>query len=176
MQHQIWTIGHSTRELPDFISLLADNRIRLLADVRTLPGSTKYPQYNQENLVKSLPQAGIDYVYFKGLGGLRKSHKNSKNTVWRNASFRAYADYMETDEFIKSVDALITAAKQKRVCLCCSEAVWWRCHRSMIADYLKCKGWKVNHIMGRGKTEEHPYTQPARIVGGQLFYGPARHG
>lgn len=176
MLHEIWTIGHSTRALADFISLLADNKIETLADVRTLPGSTKYPQYNQETLIKSLPIAGIDYVYLKGLGGLRKPHKNSKNTVWRNISFRAYADYMETDEFKKNTAELMAMAKQKRVCLCCSEAVWWRCHRSMIADYLKSKGWQVNHIMGADKIEKHPYTQPARIIEGQLSYGPATPG
>lgn len=167
----LWTIGHSTRSISDFLALLEENKIEMLADVRSLPGSRKYPQFNQENLSASLEKAGIAYQHMKGLGGLRKTVRDSKNTVWRNASFRAYADYMETEAFKKSAERLMEAAKQKRVCICCSEAVWWRCHRSMIADYFKSKGWHVLHILSSGKTEEHPYTQPARIISGKLVYG-----
>jgi uncharacterized protein (DUF488 family) len=172
MTKEIWTIGHSTRSIEDFISLLRENDIEVLVDVRSLPGSNKFPQFNQENLKESLPEAGISYDYEKGLGGLRKKNPDSNNTVWRNKSFRSYADYMETDEFEKNAENLIQMAQQKRTCICCAEAVWWRCHRSMIADYLKSKDWKVYHIMGPGKIQEHPYTQPAKVIDSELVYGP----
>ncbi len=167
----LWTIGHSTRDIADFIELLTENKIEVLADVRSLPGSGKYPQFNRENLSLSIEEAGMEYQYWKELGGLRKKQKDSKNTVWRNASFRNYADYMDTDEFQKHVTLLLEAARRKRTCICCAEAVWWRCHRSMIADYFKSKGWKVLHIMAPGKTEEHPYTKPAKVISGKLVYG-----
>ncbi len=169
--HTLWTIGHSTRNIEDFISLLKEHHIEIVADIRSLPGSNKYPQFNQETLSISIEKAGMEYQYWKGLGGLRKKHKDSKNTVWRNASFRNYADYMDTDTFKENADKLMEVARQKRTCICCAEAVWWRCHRSMVADYFKSKGWTVLHIMAPGKTEEHPYTQPAKIISGRLIYG-----
>jgi uncharacterized protein (DUF488 family) len=171
MSKKLWTIGHSTRSIENFISLLKENEIDELVDVRSLPGSKKFPQFNQENLSESLKEAGIAYDYEKGLGGLRKKNPDSHNTVWRNASFRAYADYMETPEFEEAAEKLVQMAQQKRICICCAEAVWWRCHRSMIADYLKSKEWEVYHIMGPGKTTEHPYTQPAKVINGELVYG-----
>jgi len=168
---ELWTIGHSTRDMKDFIALLKKHKIAILADVRSLPGSNKYPQYNQENMVKDLENSGIAYRYMKDLGGLRKKNKHSHNTVWRNASFRNYADYMETPEFEKAIKELVKIAVENRTCICCAEAVWWRCHRSMIADYMKSKGWTVHHILSSKKTEEHPYTGPAQIIDSELVYG-----
>lgn len=167
----LWTIGHSTRTIEEFTALLLQNGIRMLADVRLLPGSRKYPHFNQDVLERSLEKQGIDYLHILGLGGRRKKVKDSRNTVWRNASFRAYADYMETPEFEESAKNLMHLALEKNTCIMCSEAVWWRCHRSMIADYLKSKGWKVLHILSEKKTEEHPYTKAASIIDDQLEYG-----
>jgi uncharacterized protein (DUF488 family) len=168
---QVWTIGHSTRDIEEFIGLLTENRIEAVADVRSLPGSRKFPQFNAENLAGSLPAAGIEYVPFKQLGGRRKARKDSLHTIWRHPAFRGYADYMDTDDFKKGIDELLNLAAKKRIAIMCSEAVWWRCHRSMISDYLKSIGMTVTHIMAPGKTEEHPYTSAAKIVGGKLSYG-----
>ncbi|MGF7231851.1 DUF488 family protein [Arachidicoccus sp.] len=168
----IYTIGHSTRDLDDFLFLLTKNKIELLADVRSFPGSRKYPQFNRENLAVCTPEVGVEYMHFKDLGGRRKLNKGSLNTSWHNTSFRSYADYMETKAFKNATAELIKIAKEKKTCIMCSEAVWWRCHRSMIADYLKSKNWTVFHIISSEKMQEHPYTQPAKIINGKLVYGP----
>jgi uncharacterized protein (DUF488 family) len=166
----IWTIGHSTRDITSFIDLLSANDIEAVADVRSLPGSRKFPQFNAEELAVSLPEHGIEYIPFKQLGGRRKARKDSPNTVWRHPAFRGYADYMETEDFEKGIEELLAVAGQKRMAIMCSEAVWWRCHRSMISDKLKSIGVTVIHIMD-GKNVVHPYTPAARIVGGALVYG-----
>lgn len=166
----IWTIGHSTRPMEEFISMLHSFNIELVADIRSFPGSRKFPQYNKEALSVSLPQNNIQYVHLKNLGGRRKVKPDSKNTAWRNAAFRGYADYMETDAFKEGITTLEKIALKQRTAYMCSEAVWWRCHRSMVSDYLKVRGWKVMHIMGIAKDEEHPYTAPSKIVNGELRY------
>jgi uncharacterized protein (DUF488 family) len=166
----IWTIGHSTRSLAEFMAMLNSFHIELVADIRSFPGSRKFPQYNKEALEVSLPQHNIKYVHLKSLGGRRKVKPDSKNTGWRHIAFRGYADYMETDAFNEGIIELERNALKQRTAYMCSEAVWWRCHRSMVSDYLKVRGWKVMHIMGIGKDEEHPYTAPARIVNGALSY------
>jgi uncharacterized protein (DUF488 family) len=170
---RIWTIGHSTRTIDEFIALLNANHIRLLVDVRTLPGSKRCPQFNKETLAHSLGKAGILYEHFPELGGRRKPRDDSRNTAWRNASFRGYADYMETEEFRNGVERLRDLAGQAgSTAIMCAEAVWWRCHRSLISDYLKARGVEVIHIMAERKTEPHPYTSAARIVNGKLSYVP----
>ncbi len=166
----IWTIGHSNRPLDEFLALLAAQRIDVLADVRRFPGSRKHPHFNQEELTSSLAAAGIEYAYFPELGGRRKPLPDSKNTAWRNESFRAYADYMETDDFRSGIERLLALAVGRRVAIMCSEAVWWRCHRSLIADYLKARGTDVLHIMTPKKCEPHPYTTAARLLQGRLTY------
>jgi uncharacterized protein (DUF488 family) len=168
---RIWTIGHSTRDIDVFISLLEENGIKLLADVRSWPGSKRYPQFNKEALADSLNARGIRYEHFLELGGRRKARPDSKNTAWRNASFHGYADYMETEEFRKGVDRLLDLAREAGpTAIMCAEAVWWRCHRSLISDYLKARGVEVTHILDAGKTEPHPFTSAARIVNGKLSY------
>ncbi len=168
---RIWTIGHSTRTIDEFISLLQANQIRSLADVRTLPGSRRYPQFNKETLADSLSRVGIRYEHFPDLGGRRRPRDDSRNLAWRNASFRGYADYMETEEFHKGTKRLLQlAADAGSTAMMCAEAVWWRCHRSLISDYLKAGGIEVMHILDANKTEPHPYTSAARIVNGNLNY------
>lgn len=166
----IWTIGHSTRSLEDFVAMLHSFKIELVADIRSYPGSRKFPQFNKEALEINLPQNNIEYIHLKNLGGRRKVNPDSKNTAWRHLAFRGYADYMETSAFKKGIKELEIVALKQRTAYMCSEAVWWRCHRSMVSDYLKVHGWKVMHIMGIGKEDEHPYTAPARIVDGELSY------
>jgi uncharacterized protein (DUF488 family) len=185
---RIWTIGHSTRMIDEFISLLKENEINLLADVRAWPGSKRYPHFNKDALAESLNAHGIRYEHFPELGGKRKSKPDSRNTAWRNASFRGYADYMETEQFQKAVERLLAFARSDglgsrrnardggeavipcAVAIMCAEAVWWRCHRSLIADYLKARGLEVLHVLGANKVEPHPYTSASRIVNGELSY------
>jgi uncharacterized protein (DUF488 family) len=167
----MWTIGHSTRTIDIFISLLEENGIKLVADVRSLPGSKRYPQFNRETLANSLKEHGIRYEHFPELGGRRKAKKDSHNTAWRNPSFRGYADHMETEEFRTGIERLLDlASKLGPAAIMCAEAVWWRCHRALISDYLKARGIEVMHILDSNKAEPHPYTSAARIVNGALSY------
>src|SRR5262249_27419498 len=168
---RIWTIGHSTRTIDEFISLLKENGVKLLADVRTWPSSKRYPQFNKDALAESLTAHGIRYEHFPELGGKRKSKPDSRNTAWRNASFRGYADYMETEQCQKGTECLPYAdAEAGPPPIMCAEAVWWRCNRSLIADYLKARRVEVLHVLGAKKVEPHPYTSAARIVNGELSY------
>jgi uncharacterized protein (DUF488 family) len=168
---RIWTIGHSIREIDDFISILEAQRIKLIADVRLLPGSRRYPQFNQDALAKSLSENGIGYEHFPELGGRRKPKPDSRNSAWRNEAFRGYADHMETEEFRKEIDRLIDLAEKiGPTAIMCAEAVWWRCHRALISDFLKARDVGIVHIMDAKKTEPHPFTSVARIVNGQLTY------
>ncbi len=166
----LYTIGHSTRTIEEFLALLESFDIKTLADIRRLPGSRKYPQFDQDELKNSLEENGIQYRYIEDLGGRRKLSKTSATTVWRNKSFQAYADYMETESFANGAEILKSLALEKPTAMMCSEAVWWRCHRSMVSDYFKAKGWEVLHIMSLGKVTEHPYTSPARVIGDEVFY------
>ncbi len=168
--HTIYTIGHSTRSLAEFLDMLQSFGIKILADIRSLPGSRKFPQFDKENLKTSLEEAGIQYIHLADLGGRRKVKKDSKNNRWNNDSFRGYADYMETEEFVSAIMKLEHISLKQPTAYMCSEAVWWRCHRSMVSDYLKAKGWAVLHIMATGKVQEHTYTAPARIVDGNVLY------
>ena len=168
--YTIWTIGHSTRSAEEFLELLKGQGIQQLVDIRTFPGSRRYPHFNKENLSEFLSQRGIQYHHMVGLGGRRKPEKDSVNIAWRHPSFRGYADYMQTGEFKKQVAMLEQLGTEKRTAYMCSEAPWWKCHRSLVSDYLKVRGWTVLHIMEKGKITEHPFTSPARPVQGQLFY------
>src|SRR5205823_2882359 len=171
MAAQIWTIGHSTRENDDFMAALEAHEIKLLADVRALPGSKRYPQFNRETLAPALTKRGIRYEHFPELGGRRKPKADSPNTAWRNPSFRAYADYMETVEFREGIKRLVDLADELGpTAIMCAEAVWWRCHRALISDYLKARGVEVIHIVDEKKSEPHPFTSAAKIVDGQLSY------
>ena len=168
---RLWTIGHSTRKIDSFISLLEENGIKLVVDVRSFPGSKRYPQFNKEVLADSLGQHGIRYEHFADLGGRRKAKHASRNIAWRHASFRGYADYMETEEFQKGIERLIGLTSEVGpAAIMCAEAVWWRCHRALISDYLKARSIEVIHIVDSNKTEPHPFTSAARMVNGELSY------
>lgn len=169
-QKIIWTIGHSTRTEEEFLSLLKSFKIVQLIDVRRFPGSRKFPHFNKEHLESVIPENNIRYVHLENLGGRRKIHPDSKNTVWRHPSFQGYADYMETREFEQAIEVLKKLALERPSAIMCSEAVWWRCHRSMIADRLKEENWQVLHILGKNQEQEHPYTKPAKIKNGKLTY------
>ena len=166
----IWTIGHSTRSADEFNEILLAHGIGAVVDVRSFPGSRRYPQFNKPELAASLQRIGILYAHNLKLGGRRRPNPDSKNTAWKNASFRAYADHIETEEFKQGVKELLEVASAHRTAIMCAEALWWRCHRSLIADYLKSKGFAVIHILDGKKTEAHPYTPAARIVAGHLSY------
>ncbi len=168
---KIWTVGHSTRSDQEFGQILLAHQINTLVDVRTYPGSRRYPQFNKSTLAEFLDSIGVNYKHEPRLGGRRTPHKDSHNTAWRNAQFRGYADHMETDEFQDGIKVLLEVAERSRTTVMCAEAVWWRCHRSLIADYLKAQGHTVIHIMDEKKTEEHPFTAAASIVEGKLSYG-----
>ncbi|MBN8481121.1 MAG: DUF488 domain-containing protein [Xanthomonadales bacterium] len=168
----IWTIGHSTRAADDFLVLLVANAIEAVADVRRHAGSRKHPQFNPSALAASLQRHGIEYVPMPELGGRRKPRADSHNTLWRNESFRGYADYMETPAFAAAIERLLVLARRKRTAMLCAEAVWWRCHRSLIADWLKTGGVEVRHILGPGKNEVHPWSSAAQLIDGRLSYAP----
>jgi len=166
----IYTIGHSTRPLEELIKLLISFNIQIVADIRSFPGSRRFPQFNKENLLQTFPQNGISYQHFPELGGRRKALKDSKNIAWKNEAFRGYADYMASSTFKKEILRLEKIALKQTTAYMCSEAVWWRCHRSMVSDYLKYRGWLVMHIMGENKAEEHLYTSVSKIANGKLSY------
>ena len=166
----LWTIGHSTRPIEEFLGLLAESRIEVIADVRSYPGSRRYPQYGREALAATLAAHAIGYHWLPLLGGRRKGSPDSPNGAWRNASFRAYADYMSTAEFAQGLVQLLEIANRTRTAIMCSESVWWRCHRSMIADALRVAGIEVLHILDAKHIAVHPMTSPARIVDGALTY------
>jgi uncharacterized protein (DUF488 family) len=168
--HTLWTIGHSTREWEVFAGMLADAGIRALVDVRRFAGSRRHPQFSGATMATVLPMAGIDYVPMPDLGGRRTPSKDSQNTRWRNASFRAYADYMATGEYHRARDALASLAMQTPTAVMCAEAMWWQCHRGLISDDFKASGWEVVHLLAPGRSEEHPYTGAATIVDGKLSY------
>jgi uncharacterized protein (DUF488 family) len=168
----IWTIGHSTRTLEDFLGLLAAHDIGAIADVRRFPGSRRHPWFASEALADSLPDAGIEYAWVPQLGGRRRVQPGSTNTGWRNASFQGYADHLESDEFAEGLGIALALAARQRTALMCAEAVWWRCHRALISDVLKLRGVEVMHILDAGRASPHPYSAAARVVDGRLDYGP----
>lgn len=166
----VWTVGHSTKTIAEFLSLLSGYGIEALADVRRFPASRKHPHFNRELLAASLAGAGVEYLPLPELGGRRRPVPDSRNTAWRNDSFRGYADHMDSDEFRSGAGRLLDCARAKRTAFMCSELLWWRCHRALVSDYIKARGVTVIHILGPGKSAEHPYTSAARLVDGALTY------
>jgi uncharacterized protein (DUF488 family) len=168
---RVFTIGHSTHPIEDFFALLSQQEIKLLADVRSYPSSKRWPQFNQEELQRTVERAGIEYRWFKSLGGRRHS-KNvaSPHTAWQIPAFRSYADYADGDDFSAGLDELIALAVHKRTAYMCSEGLWWRCHRRIISDHLVVQGWTVMHIMPTGKLTEHALPDFAHVEYDRLIY------
>lgn len=169
----IWTIGHSTHTLEEFLRLLGEYRIEAVADVRRFPGSRRHPHFAGDALAQSLPAHGIAYRWFPQLGGRRRAQPDSPHTGWRNASFRGYADHLGSAEFAQGLGELLALADGARTALMCAETLWWRCHRSLISDVLRCRGIEVIHILDATHSTAHPYTSPARVVDGHLSYPAA---
>lgn len=168
----VFTLGHSTRPIGEFIALLKGHSVTVLMDVRTVPRSRHNPQFNREALAETLQQAGIRYMHVAGLGGFRRPAPDSPNSGWRNASFRGYADYMQTPEFARNLTNLMELAKSERVACMCSEAVPWRCHRSLIADALLVHGVRVEEIVDASRSRAHKLTPFARADGRTITYPP----
>jgi uncharacterized protein (DUF488 family) len=166
----VYTVGHSTRSADAFIALLEAHAVTALADVRTVPRSRHNPQFNGETLAASLAAQDIEYAPFPGLGGFRRASADSPNAGWRNASFRGYADYMQTRAFAENLEALLTLARDRTVAVMCAEAVPWRCHRSLIADALLVRGVRAEEIVSETKTEAHRLTPFARVEGTTIIY------
>ncbi len=169
----LYTIGHSTRDLADFSRVLQAHDIRLLEDIRAFPASRRYPHFNRENLEIWLPEIGCDYVWEKDLGGRRRKQMprdQSPNLALRNDSFRNYADYMLTQQFAKAVERLVERAREKRTAIMCAEALYFRCHRMLVSDYLVAHGQAVLHILDEKPAKEHALSKDARIVEGRLVY------
>ena len=170
----LFTIGHSTHPLDEFVALLQGHGVDWLMDVRTVPRSRTNPQYNLDELPDSLVPFGIGHEYNKGLGGLRHSRADSPNTGWRNASFRGYADYMQTPEFEEALQSLIQRTGEQTVAIMCAEAVWWRCHRSMVAEAMIVRGHEVQHIMPDGRLNGATLRPFAVVDGTRITYPPAQ--
>ena len=168
----VFTIGHSTHPIGEFIGLLQAHGVERVVDVRTVPRSRHNPQFNSDALAAALRAVQIAYTHLPGLGGLRHARKDSTNTGWRNASFRGFADYMQTMEFAGALGDLLDLAKTERVAIMCAEAVPWRCHRSLIADALTARGVPVDHISSRSHCQPHKLTPFAKVVGDRVGYPP----
>jgi uncharacterized protein (DUF488 family) len=169
----IYTVGHSTRSFDELVALLRAHRIGQLIDIRTIPRSRRHPHFSREALEQRLPAASIGYRHQPALGGLRKPRRDSVNGAWQNESFRGYADYMQTPAFQRAVDELIASADQPDApgtAIMCAEAVWWRCHRQLVADALVARGLTVRHILSANSAPEHRLTDFARVDGGLVTY------
>jgi uncharacterized protein (DUF488 family) len=164
------TVGHGTKSIDELISLLMTYEVQRVVDVRTIPRSWHNPQFNKDILSENLKKVRMGYIHIKGLGGLRHAEKDSVNTAWRNASFRGFADYMQTEDFKKNLERLIKLAKQKKIAIMCAESVPWRCHRSIIADALFVRGIQVKHIMSQKTCNDHTLTPWAKVKGFQVTY------
>ena len=173
MPRVLLTIGHSTHSIGEFTAILEAQGVDRLADVRTIPRSRHNPQFNRDALEASLAEAEMRYVPMPGLGGLRHARPDSPNTAWRNASFRGYADYMQSAEFLQNLDRLIELSQQAPTVIMCADAVPWRCHRSLIADALLVRGIPVEHIMTATSAQPHKLTRFARVHGREIIYDAA---
>ena len=170
MSLTVWTVGHSTRAAEEFLGLLRAHGVDAIADVRRFPGSRRHPHFGRDQLEPFLTANGIHYAWMPELGGRRSPAKDSRNTGWRVAAFRGYADYMETPAFSDAMARLLELASSRRTAVMCAEALWWQCHRRLISDWLVARGHEVMHIESATKASPHRLIAPARIVDGRLSY------
>ena len=166
----IFTIGHSTRPIEEFVAMLEAHGVEKLIDIRTVPRSRTNPQFNRDALPSSLERADIGYLHMPALGGLRRPKADSQNTGWRNANFRGYADYMQTGEFSAAIEELIELGRETQIAIMCAEAVPWRCHRSLVADALTVRGVSTEHIMAAGRRQPHAITPFAKVTDTSVTY------
>lgn len=169
----VYTVGHSTRSLDEFLRLLAAHGVRRIVDVRSVPASRRYPHFAREALAESLPAAGVDYRWMKELGGRRRPRTDSPNGAWQNDSFRGFADYMQTPEFAAAVDELLDLAQGGDLAIMCAESMPWRCHRWLIGDALTVRGIEVLDILAEQSARPHRLTTFARVAGERITYPPA---
>lgn len=175
MKFDAYTMGFSNRTWEQTIQIVGAFEIQRLVDIRTLPGSKHTPQFNLEHMQEALPKAGIEYLHMKSLGGLRKPDKDSDiNSAWKNDGFRGYADYMQTPQFEAALNKLIEFLKEKTTAYCCTEAVFWRCHRQLVSDVLLVRGYRIGHIFNASKVEEHKLTKFVKANGTRVTY-PSLH-
>ena len=171
IEYDSYSLGFSNRAWDETLQILDVFRIQRLVDIRTLPGSKHTPQFNLEHLAQALPRAGVEYIHMKNLGGLRKPVKDSTvNAAWQNSGFRGYADYMQTDEFDAALRELIRLLEEKTTVFCCTEAVFWRCHRQLVSDALLVQGYRIGHIFNASKVEAHKLTKFLKADGMRLTY------
>jgi uncharacterized protein (DUF488 family) len=166
----VWSIGHGTRAIDEFLAMLQEAEIRVLADARSAPGSRRHPQFGQSALASALAACGIEYVHLRGLGGRRDAAPDSPHTALKVDAFRGYADHMATVEFATDYERLTALAQQRRAAFMCAETLWWRCHRRMLSDRLAIDRWTVVHLLTLGKTEPHRIWDVARVIDGGLLY------
>lgn len=171
METTLYTIGHSTRPIDEFIALLRQHGVAMLVDIRMIPRSRRHPQFGQENLRESLRAAGIEYLHMRSLGGLRKPAANSVNDAWKSTAFRGYADHMQTEEFARCIDELVAVAAARRVAIMCAEAEPSCCHRSLVGDALLVRGSDVVDILNAAESRPHVLTPFAKVAGAQITYG-----
>jgi uncharacterized protein (DUF488 family) len=167
----LFSIGHSTHPIEHFLELLGQHRIATLADIRSLPGSRRWPQFNQESMAEALGRAGVEYQWLKRLGGRRHSkRRDSPHVAWKVAAFRSYADYTESTDFAEGLDELSALATASRAAIMCSEGLWWRCHRRIVSDHMTLRGWDVEHILPSGKLTAHQLPDFASVIEGRIVY------
>lgn len=167
---RIWTVGHGTRTIENFIAVLRQAGVVTLADVRSFPGSRRHPQFGQDALRTSLTEAGFAYMHLRGLGGRREAAAGSPHVALRVEAFRGYADHMASPEFARDLATLEAVANATPTAYMCAETLWWRCHRRMLSDLLAIRAWEVIHLLGAGKSEPHRVWDVARVVDGRLVY------
>lgn len=167
---EIWSIGHGTRTIDDFVAMLQEVEIDALADVRSFPGSRRHPQFGAAALARSLEAEGVTYVHLRGLGGRREPREDSPHRALRVAAFRGYADHMASAEFGEDYERIVALARERRAAFMCAETLWWRCHRRMLADRLTIDGWTVTHLLALGERQPHLLWDAARVVDGRLVY------
>ena len=166
----IYSVGHGTRPIEEFVEILRAAAVKTLADIRSAPGSRRHPQFGQAELAASLREAGIEYVHLRGLGGRRDAAPDSPNVALKVDAFRGYADHMSTEEFAADYARLVAKARERATAFMCAETLWWRCHRRLVSDRLMVDGWDVVHLLARGKSESHRLWDVARAVDGRLVY------
>lgn len=166
----VWSIGHGTRAVEELLAVLGEAGIRMLADVRSAPGSRRHPQFGQSALASSLAAAGVDYIHLRGLGGRRDARPDSPHVALRVDAFRGYADHMGSAEFVADYARLVSIARERATAFMCAETLWWRCHRRMLSDRFVADGWDVVHLLGPGKSEPHRIWDVARVIDGELVY------